>query len=235
MCGRQISAYSGVAWPLLAMLAAGCAASGTAPADSSRAGSPKQAITVIRSETFLFDWDKEIRPVRADLERCAANAIEKHFPDLRYISREDFTKTAFPNLPSEAAPTDLRYLRLVLESPTIRQRLEPTNLRYIVYVGGHTEIEASHSWVMIGGYMAATAAGFSTWEKDTDVNALVFDLLNPKDTSRSDEHSEGTSWVAGLFPFVIGMPTSSESRACNEIGKQLVNTLAAARRLEEQK
>lgn len=235
MFERQISPCSGVFWSLLAMLVAGCAASGTEPMESSKARPPKQAITVIRSNTFLFDWDKEIRPVRANLERCAATAVNKHFPDLRYISRADFIKTAFPNLPIDSAPTDLRYVRVVLESPTIRHRLEPINLRYIIYVGGKTEIEASHSWVVVGGYMAATAAGFSTWEKDTDVNALVFDLQNPKNATRSEEHSEGTSWVAGLFPFVIGMSTASENRACNEIGKQLVNTLAAARRLEQQK
>jgi hypothetical protein len=65
------------------MLATGCASSGPESAEKSQAQSPKQAITVIRSDTFQFDWGKEIRPVRADLERCAADAIERHFPDLR--------------------------------------------------------------------------------------------------------------------------------------------------------
>lgn len=231
---RRVSAYSGVFRPLFVLLVAGCASSGPELAEKSQAQSPKQAITVIRSDTFQFDWGKEIKPVRADLERCATNAIETHFPDLHFVSREEFTKTAFPDLPINSAPTDLRYIRVVLDSPTVRQRLEQLNLRYIVYVGGHTEIAASHSWVMIGGYMAATAAGISTWEKETEVSALVFDLKNPRGTTRTEDRGEGTSWVAGLFPFIIGMPTSSEHRACKQLGEQLVHTLSAARNLEKQ-
>jgi hypothetical protein len=234
MSSRQAITTRSISWSLLAMLAAGCASSGPGAANDSQARPLKQAITVIRSDAFHFDWDKEIRPVRADLERCAANAIEEHFTDLRYISRKEFTKTAFPDLPGDSAPTDLRYIRLVLDSPTVRQRLEPLNLRYIVYVGGHTEIEASHSWVIIGGYMAATAAGVSTWAKGTEVDALVFDLQNPQRTTSAEDHEHGTSWVAGLFPFIVGMPTGSENRACKEIGEQLVHTLSAARNLETQ-
>ncbi len=190
---------------------------------------------MIRSETFRFNWYNEVRPVRADLEHCVSDAIEERFPDLRYISRQTFSDTAFPDLPSESAPTDLRHIRVLLEDPTFRKRLETLNLRYIVYVGGHTEIVGAHSWIGIGGYMAATVVGMSEWKKDTKVNALVFDLKSPLDTISAEEHIEGTSWVAGLFPFIFGTPASTESRAWRDIGERLVATLAAARQLEAQR
>jgi len=218
-----------VCWASGALALAGCASSGSSAAISSP---PKQAITVIRSETFRFDWDKEIRPVRSDLERCAANAIEEHFPELRYVSRVEFARTAFPNLPIDSAPTSLNQVRVLLENTIFLQRLKPLNLRYIVYVGGHTEIEGAHYWEVIGGYMAATVIGYSKWEKDTDVSALLFDLQAPLEVVSVEGHTEGTSWVAGLFPLFIGMPDSTESNACSDIGEQLVSTLAAAKDLE---
>lgn len=234
MFRRLVKVYRSISWPLVAVLAAGCASSASEIADSSQPRSPMEAFTVIRSETFRFEWYKEVRPVRAELERCAIDAIEEHLPGLRYISRETFTKTAFPNLPSDSAPTDLRHIRNLLDNSIFGQRIEPLNLRYIIYVGGHTEIEETHAWELVGGYMAATAVGMSKWKKDTDVSALVFDLRSPLDSVSTEKHSEGTSWVAGLFPIIIGMPTSAESRACRDIGEQLANTLAAAKDLEMQ-
>lgn len=218
----------------LVVIANSCASSGPAIKEALPIAVPKQAITAIRSDTYRFDWYKEVRPVRTDLERCAADAIEGHFPDLRYISREAFTKAAFPDLPADLAPTDIRHIRVLLENSTFQQRLAPLNLRYIVYMGGNTEIEAVHSWVELGGYMAATAAGASKWKKDTHVSAVVFDLQNPFKTVSAERRTEGTSWVAGLFPFIIGAAAGTEEQACREIGGQLVRILAEAMKMEEQ-
>lgn len=229
--GRRLRAFHLL---LFAALATGCASSDPVVRAQPQAAIAKPAITVLRSDSFRFDWDREISLVKVDLERCAREAIEGHFPELRYVSRAAFSRTAFPNLPGDAAPVELRNIRTLLDSPVFRERLQSMHLRYIVYVAGHTEVEGDHSWVEIGGYMAATFAGASSWKKDTTVSAVVLDLQNPMDTRGTEDHTTGTSWVAGLFPFIIGASASTEGRACRQIGEQLVGVLAEARKMETQ-
>jgi len=220
---------------VFAAFTVGCASVSTSVEAGQQPASEKWAITVLRTDSFRFDWDREISPVKVDLERCARKAIQDHLPELRYISRSAFTGMAFPNLPSEVAPIELRNIRTLLDSPVFTQRIRSMNLRYIIYVGGHTEIKESHAWVEIGGYMAATMVGGSTWEKDTKVSAVVLDLQNPAVTHAVEEHETGTSWVAGLFPLIIGAPASTEARACRDIGEQVVRVLKEAQSMEKQR
>lgn len=247
MCRRQNIIFPftrGIGWPrnrllefyllLFAALATACASSDPVFRTQPQAATAKPAITVLRSDSFRFDWDREIIPVKVDIERCAHEAIEGHFPELRYVSKAAFRQMAFPNLPDDAAPFELHNMRILLDSPVFRERLQSMHLRYIVYVAGHTEVEGDHSWVGLGGYMAATFAGASTWKKDTTVSAVVLDFQNPMDTRRAEDHTTGTSWVAGLFPFIIGAPAGTEGSACREIGEQLVAVLTEARKMETQ-
>lgn len=216
---------------LSAMLCIGCASTAKEPNATTTV---KETVVVVRAESFRFDWYKDIEPVKADLERCAAEAITDNFDDLRYLPRDDFARVVFPNLPTEAAPLSLKSMRVLIEDPVFRGRLHRLNLRYIIYVGGHTEIEAEHAWVGIGGYMAATVAGMSSWEKDTDVTAVVLDLKSPSLASQVQSHSEGSSWVAGVFPFIAGIPADTEAQACRHIASRIAQLIAEAKTLEAQ-
>jgi len=210
----------------------GCASHTTQTDNTQHELLVRQGITVVRSDKFEFDWNSDIDPIEADLEHCATQAIDKAFPDLVYISREKFSQRAFPNLPADAVPLKLRDMRVLLDSRKFRERIEPLNLRYIVYVSGHTHKVSSHDWATIGGYMAATFIGMSTWERKTDASALVFDLKNPESTVDVESSAEGTGWVAGLFPIIVGAPATTEYQACRIVAEQLVLMLAQARKLE---
>jgi hypothetical protein len=195
----------------------------------------KESVAVVRTKTFRFDWHKDIEPVEADLERCAADAIKSAFDDLKYLPQDQFSRAVFPNLPAEAAPLSLKSMRVLIEDTDFRERLNQLNLRYIVFIGGHTEIgEAEHLWVGGGGYMAATAVGMTRWDKETDVSALVLDLKHHSDVSRLYSHTEGTSWVAGVLPFVAGVPADTESEACREIASQIAELINDVKTLEAQ-
>ena len=128
----------------------------------------------------------------------------------------------------------LKSIRVLIEDPEFQKRLNSLNLRYIVYVGGHTEMEAEHAWAGVGGYMAATVAGMSTWEKETDVIALVLDLKSNSPVSRTQSHAEGSGWVAGVFPFIAGIPADTEGQACRHIGAQVAQLITEVRTLEVQ-
>ena len=213
----------------------GCGATDPKSHDEAGAYAPKEGITAIRSNDFFFDWETEIDPVRADLEGCVADAVSDRFPDLRYIPREAFCDAAFPNLPQGAAPLDLKSMSVLLDNEQFRKRLDSLNMRYIVYVSGYTEIHESHAWELVGGYMAATAIGMSEWSKSTDASAIVFDLKHRSESARAAAHTSGTSWVAGIFPFILGAPADTEGRACRAVGVEVVSTIEAARTAERQR
>ena len=130
MCRRQNIIFPftrGIGWPrnrllefyllLFAALATACASSDPVFRTQPQAATAKPAITVLRSDSFRFDWDREIIPVKVDIERCAHEAIEGHFPELRYVSKAAFRQMAFPNLPDDAAPFELHNMRILLDSP----------------------------------------------------------------------------------------------------------------------
>ena len=70
-------------------------------------------------------------------------------------------------------------------------------------------------------------------DKETEVTALVLDLKRQSTSHSVAASAKGTSWVGGLFPFVLGMPADTEARACRAVGAEVVATIEAAKRAEE--
>ena len=218
-------------------LVAACVLASCAVGDSERRGTTepdpgRPGITVIRSQSFWFDWDRRIEPADADLERGIADAIQVRLPDLRYISRAQFCRAVFPDLPAASAPLELRSIRVLIEEPEFRRRLAALNLRYLVYVSGRTEIEEEHAWAGVATYGFGTFGGSSVWDKKTVLGALVFDLRRPTQLERTTHTARGKAWIAGVFPIIVGAPADPEGRAAQKLGEQLIQTLAAARELE---
>jgi hypothetical protein len=212
----------------LLLVLASCGTSGQpddAPAESD---SDRAAFTVICSRTFVFDWEKQLKPIAPHFERELGESVQRKRPELRYLPRDQFCRAVFPNLPAEAAPLELKSLRSLLEKPEFRERLDRLNLRYIVYLGGQTEIDENHYW--IGIYLII--GGVSTWEKKSELNAVIFDLRRPNGTRSLSGTAAGTAWVAGVLPIVVGAPAHTEDRACEQISSALLQALATMERGE---
>jgi len=217
---------------LAAYVVAACTSSEPRPQPAPAAAPSRPGITVLRSKKFWFDWNTRLEPADAKLEQSIEAAIRAGLPDLRYIPREQLCRAVFPNLAPEAAPLALKSMRTLLESAEFRRRLDALKLRYIVYVSGRTEIEAEHHWIWVIAYPYQGYAGTSKWDKETVLSAIVFDLRDPATTQRATQTEQGTSWVAGVFPIALGPSADTEGEACEQLARQLVKTLAAAREKE---
>lgn len=192
----------------------------------------KDAFTAIRSDSFHFDWDSEIDPINDSFEHCIADAVSNRLPDLRYVSRDTFTQEMFPNLPQESAPLDLKSMTVLLGSEQFHERLNTLNMRYIIYVTGYTEIKESHTWLAVFGYRFVTGVGMSEWDKETDVSTVVFDLKSSAELERTSNRTAGKSWIAGIFPIVVGVPANTEDAACHAVGIEIASVIEAARTAE---
>jgi hypothetical protein len=217
---------------LVLFVVASCATSEPQSRDPPAPEPKRPAITVIRSRTFWFDWNREVKAAEPEIERSIGEAIRRQLPELRYISREQFARAVFPEFTPEAAPLQLKSMRVLLKSPDFRERIEPLNLRYIVYVCGRTEIEAEHKWIYVMVYPYWGYVGRSKWDKETMLRAVLFDLQHPAAAKRATEFEEGTSWVAGVWPVVLGPQADTAGEARKELGEQLVQIIKKARETE---
>lgn len=183
-------------------------------------------VSVIQSDSFRFDWETQIDPVRVDLERCAQRAIADRVPLLRFVPHTELAAALTPNLPQGAAPLSMASLRVLLGDPSFRETIDLLSLRYIVIVAGDTEIAAHHAWIAGAGYGGAAVMGLSTWEKRTGVSAVILDLRRPSGQQELAVRSSGTSWVGGLLPLAVGYRANTEGQACRQIADQIAEALA---------
>lgn len=214
----------GCALPLLAPLVHGCA---SVPPDAPAAlVVPAAGVSVIQSDSFRFDWETQIAPVRVDLERCAQRAIADRLPSVHIVPRAELAAALTPDLPPDAAPLSMTSLRVLLGESSFRETVDRLLLRYIVIVAGDTEIAANHAWIAGAGFGAPAVLGVSTWEKRTGVSAVILDLRHPTGQTELKAESSGRSWVGAILPLAAGYRASTEERACREIADQIAKALA---------
>ena len=134
---------------------------------------------------------------------CLTAAIRRERPSQQIVSFEDFRRVAFPQLSSASAPRSPEYLGLLLKDPIFRKRIAPLEIRYIVFIGGVTELRTVFSG---GGCAVGPGAGvcayYGEWDKNTRLAASVLDISGARPTREAEASAAGTDW----FLFLIALP-----------------------------
>ncbi len=211
----------------------GCATPQSPGLDSTDAATPwlkdGETIAILSSPRFLFHWEHDIRATRIDPLKCARQALVEEGVGDSVLSEETFKHTAFPDLSPEAAPTDPESIRLLLTHPTLLHRIEPLNLRYIVYATSETEIRnAFESWSGIVSAQAGSIVGSKSWDQSSEYSFLVIDTKAIKNVASAESHQDGTGWwIAGIVivPFAIGYESPTEQAACEDMALKLRDAL----------
>jgi hypothetical protein len=216
-----------------AALGAGCATSqspgpGSADAKASwlRDG---ETIAILSSPQFLFHWEHDIQATSIDPLACARQGLLEEGVGDRVVSEETFKRVAFPDLPPQAAPTDPESVRLLLTHPTLLDRIEPLNLRYIVYATSETEIrDAFVYWSGVAGAHGGAIVGRKDWKQSSEYSFLVIDAKAIKDVASANSREDGTGWwIAGMvvLPFALGYESPTEQAACERMALELRDAL----------
>ncbi len=216
-----------------AAIGAGCATPQSPGVESADAAIPwledGETIALLSSPRFLFDWENEERATRIDALDCVRQALVEEGVGDRLLSEETFKHKAFPDLPPEAAPTDPESIRLLLTHPTLLRRIEPLNLRYLVYATSETEIrDAFEVWSTVISAHGGAFVGWKSWEQRSDFSFLVIDAKAIKDVASAKAHQDGTGWwSAGIVvvPFAIGYESPTEQTACDDMARKLREAL----------
>ena len=189
--------------------------------------------------TILFTADFSLTAVPVDagaVESCITTAIEKQQPKIPIVPAGEFIRVAFPDLPSGGAPTDVKYLSVVLPHPLFRERIAPLNLRYLIAVSGGTESDRSGGTISGAAPRAFAIIGGYVWDRKSIFRATIIDLRSAQPAAQAQSASGGRAWLFFIMPspIVVGAPAFTETRACAELGAAIGSFLAGAERPDAQ-
>ncbi len=205
-------------WPLacLILMLSACA---TTNVDEYRSAGKQLSLSSDEKFVVLGRQDAGHYITGADFARCVGR--EMAGGELVVLDQSMFIDTMYPWFEPRVAPKSLGRLRKLLEEPLLAKQMQEMNVRYMVWLDGQTEtVDRSGSMSCSIGLGGAGCFGFTTWDKESAYEAVVWDVKTLTELGRVRVDSQGTSYLVGvLVPVPILSPVQSE--ACAGLGNQL--------------
>ncbi len=152
---------------------------------------------------------------------CIAHDLGRGSSPLNLVSEKTFKDQLYPWFEARTAPTSAEDLARLFALPGVSDKIENTNVRYLIWIDGNTETKDK------GGAISCTVStvgggcfGMSYWEEDASYQASVWDLKNLTTAGEIVADANGTSYLAGL---VIPIPILARpgNAACKALATQL--------------
>lgn len=132
-----------------------------------------------------------------------------------------FVDSLFPWFEPATAPSRPEAVTEVLARPGVSERIAQTGVRYLVWLDGDTrKTDGGGSLACGAAPGAAGCVGFGWWEKESDFEAVIWDLKSAKSAGSVGTNVTGTSAIIGAIvplPFIARV----EGTACKRLASQL--------------
>ena len=155
-----------------------------------------------------------------DFMDCVGDKIARR-SGIRVQPNNDFQDSMFPWFEPSTAPQRPEGMAQLLSRPAVRQRMEESGVRYIVWVDGLTrQTDSGGSISCAIGPGGGGCIGFGWWEKESDYDAIVWDLQEYKSAGSVSTNVTGTSAIVGAIvplPFIARV----QGTACDRLAEQL--------------
>lgn len=162
-----------------------------------------------------------------DFMDCVGNKISRR-SGIRVQPNNDFQDSMFPWFEPSTAPQRPEGMAQLLSRPAVRQRMAESGVRYIVWVDGLTrQTDSGGSISCAIGPGGGGCIGFGWWEKESDYDAIVWDLQEYKSAGSVSTNVTGTSAIVGAIvplPFIARV----QGTACDRLAAQLGEFLQGA-------
>ena len=177
-----------------------------------------------------FSYEPGAESTSESVVKCVENQLHLDRPAQRFVSYEEFSRLAFPDMELQSAPRDPEYLRILFDDPAFRTRIGPLGIRFVIFVGGVTHSNVKSS----GGLVGLSPAGgvliaFVEWNKATELGASVFDLTKRSPVRQANASASGTPWLLIVEFVPIGATSDTEGRACRDLGRRVASDIAQDR------
>ncbi len=132
-----------------------------------------------------------------------------------------FVDSMFPWLEPSTAPQRPEGVTRLLARDAVASRVAESGVRYLIWVDGATrEIDSGGSITCTIGPGGGGCIGFGWWEKESDYEAVVWDLNTARTAGSVSTNVTGTSALVGV---VVPLPFIARVRgtACDRLAAQL--------------
>ena len=132
-----------------------------------------------------------------------------------------FVDSMFPWLEPSTAPQRPEGVTKLLARNAVAERVAQSGVRYIIWIDGTTkQTDSGGSLTCTIGPAGGGCIGFGWWEKESDYQAVVWDLTTARTAGSVSTNVTGTSALVGVLvplPFIARV----QGTACNRLATQL--------------
>lgn len=151
---------------------------------------------------------------------CVGNKMARA-TGIQVRSNDEFVDSMFPWLEPSTAPQRPEGVTRLLAKDVVAERIAASGVRYLIWVDGTTrQTDSGGSITCTLGPAGGGCIGFGWWEKESDYQAVVWDLTTAKTAGSVSTNVTGTSALLGIvlpLPFIARV----ESTACDRLAGQL--------------
>lgn len=155
-----------------------------------------------------------------DFMDCVADKMSRA-TGIQVRSNDEFVDSMFPWLEPSTAPQRPEGVTRLLAKDVVAERIAASGVRYLIWVDGTTrQTDSGGSITCTLGPAGGGCIGFGWWEKESDYQAVVWDLNTAKTAGSVSTNVTGTSALLGIvlpLPFIARV----ESTACDRLAGQL--------------
>jgi hypothetical protein len=151
---------------------------------------------------------------------CVGNKMSRA-TGIQVRSNDEFVDSMFPWLEPSTAPQRPEGVTRLLAKDVVADRIAASGVRYLIWVDGSTrQTDSGGSITCTLGPAGGGCIGFGWWEKESDYQAVVWDLNTARTAGSVSTNVTGTSALLGIvlpLPFIARV----ESTACDRLAGQL--------------
>ena len=152
---------------------------------------------------------------------CVSGNLTGGRRPIRVHGNDEFVDKLFPWFEPSTAPARAEAVSALLARPGVGERVAATGVRYVVWLDGATrKTDGGGSLACGAAPGAAGCIGFGWWEKESDYEAIVWDLHQSKSAGSVGTNVTGTSAIVGAvipLPFIARV----QGTACKRLSDQL--------------
>ncbi|MGH8251293.1 MAG: hypothetical protein ACREVI_11480 [Steroidobacteraceae bacterium] len=134
---------------------------------------------------------------------------------------DSFVDSMFPWLEPSTAPQRPEGVTKLLARDVVADRIAESGVRYLIWVDGATrQTDSGGSITCTLGPAGGGCIGFGWWEKESDYQAVVWDLATARTAGSVSTNVTGTSALVGVLvplPFIARV----QGTACDRLAGQL--------------
>ena len=132
-----------------------------------------------------------------------------------------FVDSMFPWLEPSTAPQRPEGVTKLLARDVVAERIAQSGVRYIIWIDGTTrQTDSGGSLTCTLSPSIVSCIGFGWWEKESDYQAVVWDLTTARTAGSVSTNVTGTSALVGVLvplPFIARV----QGTACDRLAAQL--------------